>query len=469
MISIKPYLVSPALPAATLLFGTVFFLAFFQFAGLRWHPAVTVSLYSGLLAWVTLIAWNRSKIKGAISVMDVLFGVFILLVVVSLFIQDTPAGWKYGRYLPFLALVPYVCGRLMCVASMALLFKIVASAGTFMLLLLLLDYYERLSSLEVYSRWPFFGHDFALVLIAILIAASLIVLTAFFLAGKGKRFTQLTLSQIVMLVIIGLMSAALVTVAARGAILAGMAGIFILLIKASKWSLFSKINLILYFVLVMIGAYLLLPKPQIQGYTNLATMPEVLISAEEYSAQQRDPTNPNWIPRNRTWDPAVHAWVPVKRTSKPILGPDSCRAVDRGINSLAIRWTLYQEAWAIFWKKPLWGVGAASFGRYSCAGETGFPHSTTLQAFSELGMVGGILYCSLLLTAFLVFVQKAFMGVTKTSAIAQLSLSLFLMYLLTDQLYGNYFLAVGSYFFVGVAAGMQINPAWNEADPIEGA
>lgn len=469
MISIKPYLASPALPAATLLFGMVFFLAFFQFAGLRWHPAVTVSLYSGLLAWVALIAWNRSKLKGAISVMDVLFGAFIFLVVVSSFTQGTPVGWKYGRYLPFLVVVPYVCGRLMYAASMALLFKIVAAAGTFMLLLLMVDYYVRLSSLEVYSRWPFFGHDFALVLIALLVAASSIVLTAFFLAGKGKRFSQLTLSQSVILVIIGLMSAALVTVAARGAILAGMAGIFMLLIKAPKWSLFSKINLILYFLLVMIGAYLLLPKPQIQVYTNLTTMSEVLISAEEYSAQQRDTTNPGWTPRNRTWDPAVHAWVPVKRSSNPILGPDSCRAVDRGINSLAIRWTLYQEAWAIFWKKPLWGVGAASFGRYSCAGETGFPHSTTLQAFSELGMVGGILYCSLLLTAFLVFAGRAFRNVTKTSAIAQLSLSLFVMYLLTDQLYGNYFMAVGSYFFVGVAAGMQTNPTWNDTGHIEGA
>ena len=36
---------------------------------------------------------------------------------------------------------------------------------------------------------------------------------------------------------------------------------------------------------------------------------------------------------------------------------------------------------------------------------------------------------------------------------------LFVMYLLTDQLYGNYFMAVGSYFLVGVAASMRSNLA----------
>ena len=113
---------------------------------------------------------------------------------------------------------------------------------------------------------------------------------------------------------------------------------------------------------------------------------------------------------------------------------------------------------------PLWGVGAASFGRYSCAGEMGFPHSTILQSFAELGIVGGILYCGLLIVAFFSLIRRVFTSATKPAdAAVQLSLSLFVMYLLADQFYGNYFMAAGSYFLIGVAASMSSNPEWNDA------
>ena len=94
----------------------------------------------------------------------------------------------------------------------------------------------------------------------------------------------------------------------------------------------------------------------------------------------------------------------------------------------------------------------------------GYPHSTILQSFAELGIVGGLLYCGLLIIALFDFFRRAFNGTAKTaSAAAQLSLSLFVMFLLTDQLYGNYFMAIGSYFMIGVAASMRSHQAWTDA------
>ena len=462
----KPYLFSPALPAAVLLFGMVFFLAIAQFAGLQWHSSFTITLYGGLFAWVAVLAWNQRSYWASIGVIDILFGAFVLWVLISLLIQGTPeqAAWRYGRFLPFLVVLPYVCGRLMQVMAVRVFSRIVASAGIVMLILLVIDYWQRLASLEVYSRWPFFGFDFALLLIAMLLAASLIILTFFFLTGTGKNFKHLSLRQGLGLVILGLISAAMVAVAARGALLAGLMGVFCVVLIVRHWSLSKKMQFLLYLAVMMSSTYLLLPKPQTQVFVNLATMPDILVSTSEYSARQRDPTSSAWIPPNRSWNPTTRVWDPVKRTSKPILGTESCRAIDRGINSLAIRWTLYQEAGAIFMKSPLWGVGAASFGRYSCVGEMGFPHSTILQSFAELGVVGGLLYCGLLITALLNLIRRAFISATKPSDVAaQLSLSLFAMYLLVDQLYGNYFMAVGSYFLIGVAACMRSNPAWNDA------
>ena len=447
----------------------VFFLAIAQFVGLQWHSSFTITLYGGLFAWVAVLAWNQRSYWASIGVIDILFGAFVLWVLISLLVQGTPeqAAWRYGRFLPFLVVLPYVCGRLMQVTAVRVFSRIVASAGIVMLVLLVIDYWQRLASLEVYSRWPFFGFDFALLLIAMLLAASLIILTFFFLTGAGKNFKHLSLRQWASLVILGLTAAAMVAVAARGALLAGVLGVFCVVLITQHWSLSKKMQFLLYLAVMMGSAYLLLPKPQIQVYANLGAMSDILVGSSEYSARFRDPTNPAWFPPNRSWNPATREWDLVKRTSKPILGTDSCRAIDRGINSLAIRWTLYQEAGAIFVKNPVWGVGAASFGRYSCAGEMGFPHSTILQSFAELGIVGGLLYGGLLITAFLSLIRRAFTSATKpVDTAAQLSLPLFVMYLLVDQLYGNYFMAAGSYFLIGVAASMRSNPEWNDAPEV---
>ncbi len=94
----------------------------------------------------------------------------------------------------------------------------------------------------------------------------------------------------------------------------------------------------------------------------------------------------------------------------------------------------------------------------------GHPHSTILQSFAEVGIAGGLLYFGPLILMHLSFVRQAFSRTAESAnALGQLTLSLFVMYLLTDQLYGNYVMAVGSYFLIGVAASMQINPAWDVA------
>ena len=464
--AIEPYFFTPALPAATLLFGMVFILAFFQFVGLRWQPSVTIVLYSGVLFWVALLAWRQRKLWSGFGSIDTLFGVFILWVLASLLMQGAPeyVAWKYGRYIPFLVILPYVCGRLMRVMGVRAFSRIVALAGFVILILLVIDYWQRLASLEVYSRWPFFGHDFGLLLIAMLLAASLIILTFFILTGPSKSFRHLSLRQVAGLIILGLLSATMVAVAARGALLAGTLGVLCVVLAVRFCSLSKKILLLLYLAVMMSSAYFLLPKPQMQVYANLAAMPNMLFNSSEYAARLRDPANPEWIPPNRRWNPITRTWDLVERTSKPVLGADSCRAVDQGINSLAIRWTLYQEAGAIFVNNPFWGVGAASFGRYSCAGEMGFPHSTILQAFAELGIVGALLYCGLLIFTLHSLIRKVFANKDKSDdSSAQLILPLFVMYLLVDQLYGNYFMAVGSYFLIGVVASMRSNPEWNDA------
>ena len=84
----------------------------------------------------------------------------------------------------------------------------------------------------------------------------------------------------------------------------------------------------------------------------------------------------------------------------PILKEASCLPFKHGIDSVAMRWVLYQEAVAMFLQDPWIGVGAAAFGKYSCAGIGGFPHSTALQILAELGILGAGLFAILVVLVF---------------------------------------------------------------------
>ncbi len=444
-----------------LLYGMVFCLAFAQFAGLRWNSSITIGFYLGLFTWVALLVLRQRVLWTGFKKTDALFCVFILWVLVSLLINGAEqAAWGFGRYLPFLVILPYVCGRLMRAFDLSLFYKIIVWAGVLLLLLLVIDYRQHLSKLEIYSRWPFFGFDYAVLLVAMLLAATLVALSFFFLTGSGKNYRQLSSRQVLQLAILGVIGAAMVVAASRGALLLGVFGTICVVLIVEHWSFSKRLQFLLFLAVFMSSAYLLLPKQQAQIYSKSLAMPnEILVS--DSRAFELDSI---WDKLSWAWRRAALGGKYAGEKSIPIFGAASCRPIEQGVDSVAIRFVLYQEAKEIFTKSPFWGVGAASFGRYSCAGMMGYPHSTILQSFAELGIVGGLLYCGLLFVALFGFIRQAFSSGEKTqNTLGKLSVSLFLMYLLTDQLYGNYFMAAGSYFLVGVAASIPTNPPWSGA------
>ena len=68
-------------------------------------------------------------------------------------------------------------------------------------------------------------------------------------------------------------------------------------------------------------------------------------------------------------------------------------------NSAEIRLFLWGEAVRFFKESPFIGIGAGRFGERSCL-KNAFPHSPLLQAFAELGLVGGFLFLSYIGTIF---------------------------------------------------------------------
>jgi O-antigen ligase len=136
--------------------------------------------------------------------------------------------------------------------------------------------------------------------------------------------------------------------------------------------------------------------------------------------------------------------------SGPILGSEACLSIK---DSISDRWIHYQTAISLFIKYPIFGVGANHYGDYACTKPGSFPHSTILQVLSELGVMGGLLYLTLLFTAFKKIYTRYHSSINlKVRAITAWILSFFVMQLVIGQLYGNYYFSASLYFALGIAS-----------------
>ena len=107
----------------------------------------------------------------------------------------------------------------------------------------------------------------------------------------------------------------------------------------------------------------------------------------------------------------------------------------------------------MFERFPLLGVGAARFGAWSCAGIQGFPHSTVMQGFAELGLLGGGMFAGLLSVSLWVLARRFVLEPRRqASATNSFIVPWFIALILADQIYGNYFMSLGTYLMLGLAA-----------------
>ena len=80
-----------------------------------------------------------------------------------------------------------------------------------------------------------------------------------------------------------------------------------------------------------------------------------------------------------------------------------------------------------------------------------------MQSFAELGVVGGVTLLVLVFVSLRVLVLKYVLNqYAEGRREAGLVLALFFAFLLADQIYGNYFMMVGTCLMLGISARMQV-------------
>lgn len=448
---------SPVYPAAWLLFGMAFSLAVAHFFSFTWSKIATVIFYLVPFIWVSMIIWDRRGIQLGIGRIDILFALFVFVVLMSS--SAMPGGSvettrKYIVYMPFMMVIPYLCGRLMCVPDLKQLLRITMVAGLVMLPLLLLDRF--MSTAPNTGRWLFFNHNHGALLVGGLLAAALLALCVHVLGLRSQDTRNNRAALLVSIGLIGIVTVFLVWVMARGWLLAGLVAVAITCLSARHRLLTTRLGLLAAVLAIAGVTVAVLPRlnPVSGSFYAMLLSPPPPISTSAATV----PVGANFPPGSFGSNPAPGFFGSNPAKVEPILGEASCKPLKEGINSVAIRWVLYREAMVMFIEHAYIGVGASLFGKYSCTGYGGFPHSTLLQSFAELGLMGGGLLAGLLALA-AVTLARPLLYVRQSSNWSSdaFALTLFVTFAVADQLYGNYFMSVGTWLMLGVAASMRAN------------
>ncbi len=419
---------SPAIPGFFILHGMLFILITVHFLDILWSSTATVIFYMAVSSWVILIITQQRNLFRSVTVVDWLFLFFIFYVLLrgatDLSSVDN-FNKSYLRYLPFLTLIPYLCGRLITYADVEIFKNTVILASLILLILVLLDRIISPSLGSDVGRWPYFDLNHGPLLVGAVFSTSLLSLSVTAISLSNNHPSNRRLAVLIgMYVFIFIITVAFVWVTARGWLVAGLIGVVFISLIDKNHLVKNRIQLSLFVLSVALLSILTLPKID-PAFGKLYSYS--FVTDGVFSVQPDKITN-----------------------------PELCKDMVNTNNSLSIRWMLYGEAVSMFMEYPIAGVGVARFRDFSCSGLSDYPHSTILQAFAELGLIGGGILLSIIFISCLLLIKQIFATADNQRIVAIFLSGLFLTFFITDQIYGNYLMSSGTWLIAGVVARMQL-------------
>ena len=451
----RPLGFSPAYLAFLILFGLLLAFALVSFFKTEWSPVITVSVYMVALAGVVFLAWQRRNSLSRPNRFDLLLALFIIIIIISTVIHGPVSNLirRPIHYLPFLVIAPYLCGRLMSRADIELFAYLVKFVGLGILPILVWDNYISPTPI---GRHTYFEVDHAALLIANLLAFTLLSVATRGVDNSAWRTLSPTWRSAIRYSAMGLLVGFIVWVSARGWVIAILFGFIALLLASIHIRDFRRVfSKQLVFVLAMVMSVVTVIKLTHENdiYTKGAqSLVNELWLAKGSSRLNRGESLPveNWLNAGLSQPAPTGNSKQIKPAET--LTPDSCQILEEGMDSIKIRAVLYREAIEQFVQFPIGGRGAGLFGAGSCIGIGGYPHSTILQALAELGLIGGLPLIALYMMGVFYLFKVMTRGDRSDKVSTLFLLSCLIMLVVTDQIYGSYFMASGTYFLLGVTS-----------------
>ncbi|KGT73633.1 hypothetical protein MA20_43290 [Bradyrhizobium japonicum] len=401
------------LPIASL----VYFLSL-QLLGIN-HESSYFAVWS-VAVWfipLALLLPNLIRRQVSITAIDVTFCLVSVLLAVHLKVFTLHAGLRDWTLLVTFWVGPYAAARLVSAQDITRILKILGAIT----LTVSAAAFTWQFSLQLTAgdnlRPVMLGLNHGVLIVAVALGISVVIQVS----DASAKYSLATCTRPM---IAALVTAELVVLGARGVVIAAIATALLMVLAPTRD---GRRGRIVVFAAILVGATLALILNHV---------------ARDFMVRAYLPL-----------EPSAGAGVP--GLGVPGLGRDSqaeCDQLNKMVDSTPIRIWLFQQGFLLFQETPVFGIGLENFAAHTCPGS--FPHSTILQAFVEMGTVGGIAYVLLLGTAIFLLIGLTIDRLPCTSRLAIVVLALLLFFIILDQFYGRILLSSTAGLLLGFSASL---------------
>ena len=356
-----------------------------------------------------------------ITAIDVMFCLVSVLLAVHLKVFTLDASLRDWALLVTFWIGPYAAARLVSVQDITRFLKILGAVTLTISAATIAWQISMQSTVGDNLRPVMLGVNHGVLIVALALG----IFVAIQASGASETKSTATWTRPI---IAALVTAELVVLGARGVVIATIAtGVLMVLAPARD----GRRGRIAVFAAILVGATLALILDNVaRDFMVRAYLPL------EQSAGAGVPTE------------SVKASVPSERVKQ--VSKEECDQLSKMVDSTPIRLWLLRKGFSLFQDMPVFGIGLENYAAYTCPGS--FPHSTILQAFVEMGAIGGIAYVLMLGTATFSLIVLAIDHLLSTSRTAIVVLALLSFFIILDQFYGRILLSSTVGLFLGFSA-----------------
>jgi len=409
---------SPAVPAAILFSGYVFYIMAVYSLGLANNSVITMSYFGVIYLWIAYSIYKCDLQLQRVDFLDVIVVLFWCVMGVSFIKLGFPDVSKY--YLP-LVILPYLVGRLMPIIAIKELVLLIAGFGFFALIICIfrtaeiLEHWQSLYGIA--STRPILnGSPVNIYVLGLLIGNLMLLKVVFLLSPMAiKLYNRAPSFLLVVILFVPLTSCYIILTGNKTALASVIIISTFFALIAKRVSIKRRLLVILLVISSMFGVFTMMPENLVQFYKlqDVAEFTQALKG--KYSGYAKLSAD----------------------------GEDSSLLSEN--NSLGVRAILWRNSLKMLTENLLLGIGAGESIRLGIK-----PHSSLVQALVELGFIGGGL---LIVFYSLVFFRliKSLIREQFTSPILWYIMPLLIYYFVYDQLQGSLLSSINSYMLAGIA------------------